>query len=145
MSEITFPYYKWDEDEEEDIHNPRIILRDIRTKFYEEVEEISIPDPIMIEKQILELKQKLEAIEHKLEQKQSKIKKTMTKGEIVYKKLQSKIEKKYTDKVVAIDVDNKKVVGIGNSIEEAYDDAVSNSDKKRFYFKKVGQKYTSSV
>jgi len=146
MKEIIIPSHRWDEEEEyDDIHNPEVILRDIREKFSEESEEIIIIDPAIIEKEILELKERLVEVEHEIAKKFSKAKKTMSKGELVYDKLQHQIEKQYMGKVVAIDVGNKKVIGIGNSIEEAHDDAICKSKKKRFYFKKVGQKHSSSI
>lgn len=66
-------------------------------------------------------------------------------GGHIYEELRKQIEEKYPDKIVAIDLENKTVVGVGNSVEEAYKEALKNSPKKRFYFRHVGKNYLARV
>jgi hypothetical protein len=68
---------------------------------------------------------------------------TNTRGSLVYDKLNKDLglDEKYAGKVVAIEVITKKVVGVGDSVDDAYADSKSKTDSKNLYFKKVGKEY----
>jgi predicted RNase H-like HicB family nuclease len=63
----------------------------------------------------------------------------MTPGERVYAKLRPELEG-LRGKYVAIDTENQKVVGVGNTLEEARNEAIQKTHKRQFYFRRVGQK-----
>lgn len=143
MKEVTIPSYRWDEEESEDNQDPQVTLAQIREIFSDEPEETMVYES-NIEDEMLELKLKLNELERIVEQ-ISLPKKRITKAEQVYEKLRSKLEKKSMGKIVAIDVNKADVVAIDDTIEEAYAKAITKSDKKRFYFRKVGQSQLSSI
>lgn len=47
-------------------------------------------------------------------------------------------ERIYLGKIIAIEVESKSSAGIGESLNEAYEDAVKKYPDKPFYFRKVG-------
>ena len=62
-----------------------------------------------------------------------------SKAEIIYETHEKEFKQKYLGKMIAIDVGTEKVAGVGDTIEQAYEDAVSKTDQNQFYFKRVGQ------
>ena len=66
-----------------------------------------------------------------------------TRGMAVYDEVNEEqgLDMKFAGKVVAIEIDTKKVVGVGDSVEAAYADARGKTDSKKLYFKKVGKDY----
>lgn len=60
-------------------------------------------------------------------------------GEEVYRKLRSELEKSHMGKVVAIDIKKEAIAGIGNDINEAYSSARKKYPNRAFYFRKVGE------
>lgn len=60
-------------------------------------------------------------------------------GEEVYRKLRSELEKSYMGKVVAIDIEKGAIAGIGNDINQAYRSARKKYPNRAFYFRKVGE------
>jgi hypothetical protein len=63
----------------------------------------------------------------------------------VYKKYREELEDKYLGKIVAIDSKSEEIVGIGNSVLEAYKEAIKKSEEKRFSFRRVGCKYVHRI
>jgi len=63
----------------------------------------------------------------------------------IYALFKDNLEKECFGKIVAIDTDSKEVVGIGDSILEAYDCAKSKTGKTQFDFRRVGYKYVHEV
>lgn len=61
-----------------------------------------------------------------------------TKADLVYEIHKKELEKEHFGKIVAIDIDSGTVVGIGDSIREAYKDARKKSEKTKFSYKRVG-------
>ena len=59
-------------------------------------------------------------------------------GEETYSKNKSKWEKSYFGKIIAIEVESKELAGVGESLDEAYEDALKKYPNKQFYFRKVG-------
>jgi len=60
-------------------------------------------------------------------------------GEKVYEENRGKLEKVYSGKVVAIEIESRKIAGVGESVDEAYRAAIKKYPKKQFYFRKVGK------
>lgn len=56
----------------------------------------------------------------------------------VYLKFKGDLEKHHYGKIVAIDVESEKIVGIGNSILEAYYEAKKKASKEKFSYRRVG-------
>jgi hypothetical protein len=59
-------------------------------------------------------------------------------GEEIYSKSKSKWEKSYFGKIIAIEVESRELAGVGESLDEAYEDALKKYPNKQFYFRKVG-------
>ena len=57
----------------------------------------------------------------------------------------SKIEAKNYGKIVAIDVDAEEIVGIGDSIIDAFKDARKHSRKETFAYRKIGFAYVHKI
>ena len=94
-----------------------------------------------IEEQIEKLKRELSSLKLGLDQKL-----VVNRGDAVYEKLLPTLEEKYYDMIVAIDTENEKVVGVGETIEEAYEHAKSERpEKKQFYFRRVGSSYVERI
>ena len=60
------------------------------------------------------------------------------------------LESKYMGKIIALDaidkdIDDVKIAGIGDSVIDAYNMAIKNSDSKLFSFMRVGSKYISRI
>jgi hypothetical protein len=70
-----------------------------------------------------------------------------TEGSLVYNELQKKLdlEAKYKNKFVAIDVKSKELVAEGNTLDEAYANALTNTKSRHLYFRKVGRPYLLRV
>lgn len=60
-------------------------------------------------------------------------------GEEVYRKLRSELEKSHRGKVVAIDIEKGAIAGIGDDINQAYRSARKKYPNRAFYFRKVGE------
>ena len=61
-----------------------------------------------------------------------------TKGEEIYEENKEKLEKAYLGKIVAIEIESGTVAGVGDTLDEAYEEAVRKYPRKKFYFRKVG-------
>lgn len=59
-------------------------------------------------------------------------------SDIIYQEHKTELEEKYFGKIVAIDNAERKIVGIGDTILEAFDEANTNTNKTKFSFKRVG-------
>jgi hypothetical protein len=59
-------------------------------------------------------------------------------GEDVYSENKDEWEKAYFGKIIAIEVESKELAGIGETLDEAYEDALKKYPDKQFYFRKVG-------
>jgi hypothetical protein len=70
---------------------------------------------------------------------QKEIRKVPSKADFVYSKFKDELEKEHFGKIVAIDVESEKIVGCGNSILEAYRDAMQKQTiMKQFAYRRVG-------
>lgn len=68
-----------------------------------------------------------------------------SKADVVYQLFKNELENKYVGKIVAIDVDSEKIVGIGDSILEAYKEAKKHSSKATFAYRRVGFSYVHRI
>lgn len=66
------------------------------------------------------------------------------KGERIYNKYKSEWEKLYYEKIIAIEVEEEKIAGVGDNLNEAYFNAIKTSPNKVYYFRKVGSCGTTS-
>lgn len=102
-----------------------------------------------IEKEEVSLKARIKMLETQceifakkiddLEQNKRAIEKPST-SQLIYDEQKSELEKQYFGKIVAIDNEERKVVGIGETILEAYTEAKASTKKDKFSFKRVGYK-----
>ncbi|MDG6989607.1 MAG: DUF2304 domain-containing protein [Nitrososphaerota archaeon] len=70
---------------------------------------------------------------------------TYSQGDTVYEKLRPKLEKESFGKIVAIDVSKGDVAGVGDTVEEAYENARSNRPEVvQFHFRRVGNSFVDS-
>lgn len=111
------------------------ITKDPIEDLYDELEVLKHQMSVM-SKNYLKLLQKME---------NKKTSKKPRMGETVYQQLKNSLEKKYKNKFVALDIKQKTVAGVGNTIDEAYEDAISKGDNTKFYFRKVGQQIPESL
>lgn len=59
-------------------------------------------------------------------------------GEDVYNENRAEWEKAYLGKVIAIEVESGALAGVGESLDEAYENALKKYPTKQFYFRKAG-------
>lgn len=98
------------------------------------VEEVSLRKRVkLLEAHCKMISKKLQEIE-----KWQEIRKKPTESEQIYAEQKNELEKEYFGKIVAIDNTTKKIVGIGNTIIEAYYDAKKNTSKDKFSYIRVG-------
>lgn len=95
----------------------------------------------LLEKRVKLLEAKVNELEGKTE---SPIK-LPTKADLIYEKYREDLEYSNMGKIVAIDSKMEKVVGIGDSILEAYENALGKSTGKQFTFRKVGCNYIHRI
>ncbi len=99
----------------------------------EDVVQTHVRDDVAtLQKQVDDLKSKVDEImlHLKLDSK--------CRGEIAYDKLNQSIEKKFLNQTVAIYLSNECMTGYGDTIEDAHEMAISNSNKNKFCFRHVG-------
>lgn len=124
---------------------PKITVQDIA---------FDLSDPLLILKIISDylwqfpksetlLEERVRKLEKELEQlkRQVKVHKVYTKADIIYEKKKNELERKYFGKIVAIDTETEEIVGIGDTLLEAYEMAKKKTSKDKFSFRKVGYPY----
>ena len=84
--------------------------------------------------------EKLEKLTQELRQSQKGTRK-LTKADHVYEVHKDKLEAEHFGKIIAIDTEEGKIVGMGDSVIAAYNDARKNSSKTEFAFRRVGYSY----
>ncbi|HEY4675397.1 MAG TPA: hypothetical protein VIH48_05020 [Candidatus Bathyarchaeia archaeon] len=72
-------------------------------------------------------------------------KRKLTKADFVVELNKKELETKYFGKIVAIDADSLEVVGIGDTILEAYNNAKEKTGKDQFDFRRIGYSYVYRV
>jgi|GEM_PF-564988 hypothetical protein len=68
-----------------------------------------------------------------------------TESDRIYEHFKAELEEKYYGKVVAIDDDLGRIVGIGDTLSDAYEAAKEATRKKQFDFKRVGYRYLNRI
>lgn len=91
-------------------------------------------------RELKELKEKVSDLEKRVGEKR-----TLTKVDYVYELHREELEKEHFGKVIAIDTELKEIVGIGNTVLEAYNNAQKKTDKDQFDFRRVGYEYIEKV
>ena len=86
------------------------------------------------------LVKRIEKLEKEVQElkKEKEIKRFPSKADLIYMEFKDELEKEHWGKIVAIDVESEKIVGVGNSILEAYYEAQKNTSKKQFSYRRVG-------
>jgi len=92
--------------------------------------ELKVKRIDLLEAEIRELKDKMNGKEVQ--------KPHLTAADIVYEENKMELERKHFGKIVAIDAESGKIVGIGRDMFEAYKNASKKSKKTKFAFRKVG-------
>jgi hypothetical protein len=100
----------------------------------ESVEEVALKKRVdVLEKQCAFFAKKLKAmIEQNREAEKPK------ESDLIYNEHKAEYEEKYSGKIIAIDNAERKVVGVGDTILEAYEKANAETSKTKFSFKRVG-------
>jgi hypothetical protein len=120
-----------------------VVFPDIETTFYNFVKSISshmieIREPT-VEERLQTLEKEVQKLKH--EDIKNVTMEKINKVNIVYERFREQLEQNDFGKIVAIDLDSEKIVGIGNSVMEAYKDALRNSERHSFSYKRVGSPY----
>jgi hypothetical protein len=72
-------------------------------------------------------------------------KRKRTEADRIYDRLKAELEKEHYGEIIAIDTELGRVVGIGDTLSEAYEKAKKATRKKQFAFKRVGYSYIGWV
>lgn len=68
-----------------------------------------------------------------------------TKADHIYQRFKEDLEQKHLGKIIAIDVEGEKILGIGDSVLEAYQDALQKTEKRQFTYRRVGRKFVHKL
>lgn len=94
---------------------------------------------ISLEKRVKALETKIKELEKKDFEFQP------TKADHIYERFKEDLEQKHFGKIIAIDVESEKILGIGDSVLGAYQDAIRKTEKRRFTYRKVGRKFVHKL
>ncbi len=103
------------------------------TNLISNIARTSLVEENPIEKRLKSLEKTIQDLK-----KEKGVKKTFSKADLIYYKFKDDLEKEHLGKIVAIDVDSEKIVGIGSSVLEAYSEAKKNTSRKQFSYRRVG-------
>lgn len=95
---------------------------------------------IDVTKEVLDLKKRVQELEMRVGERRRS-----TEANRVYELFQKELEKEHFGKIVAIDTELKQIVGIGDTLLEAYNNAKSKTGKDQFDFQRVGYRYIHKV
>lgn len=98
------------------------------------------PRVIDVTEEIGDLKKRVRELERRVGGKREP-----TKVDFVYELFKEELEEKHFGRIVAIDTDLEEIVGVGDTILEAYNKAKEKTGKDQFDFKRVGYKYIHKV
>lgn len=86
------------------------------------------------------LEKRVKCLEREVERlkTESEAKSLPSKADLVYLMFKDELEKEHYGEIAAIDVESKTIVGLGNSILEAYQKAKKKTGKKRFSYRRIG-------
>ena len=120
----------------DDMHDPLAFLDVLLT-----VSKLpSMKRTINVYHELIDLKKRVKELEKRVGGKIER-----TKVDYVYEFFREDLEKEHFGKIVAIDTDSEKIVGIGNTLLEAFNTAKENTGKEQFDFRRVGYKYLYTV
>lgn len=102
---------------------------------------------VRTDQQIIPERKEIESLKRRVGELERRVggKRLPTESDLIYKNIQKEYEEKYFGKIIAIDPQLRKVVGIGDSISEAYEKAQRKTKKDQFDFRRVGYNYIDSV
>lgn len=130
--------YVISEDEEQKVPVPRVMSGDL--PLLDDLFQFmgqSTPEPINpLEKRVAELEKRV----HELSQPQMGVKR-FTIADQIYKRFKERLEAEQFGKIVAIDTDLGEIVGIGDTVLDAYNKAKERTSKTKFAFRRVGYPY----
>lgn len=110
------------------------IFNDVKIK---QKQEQSLEDRVeSLENELIKLKTEREIVD------------TMSynEGDIIYGLFSKELELEHMGEIVAIDIDERKPVGYGKNISEAFLQAkIVNPNQEQFYFRKVGKSYLEKI
>lgn len=93
-------------------------------------------EPVDVISEIKDLKSRVRELERRVGKRRE-----ITKADIVYERFRKELEETQFGKIVAIDMESEEIVGIGDTVLEAYNMAQEKTGKDQFDFKRVGYKY----
>ena len=104
-------------------------------------------EPVDIIKELRELERKVRLLSNEVAELKKRLggRRKPTKADLVYEQYKAELEKRYFGKIVAIDTDLGEIVGVGDTILEAYEEAKKKTGKDKFDFRRVGFKYVFKV
>jgi hypothetical protein len=90
---------------------------------------------------------RLRELERRVEELEKRVpgRRQLIKADHIYLRFQEELEKNQFGKIVAIDSESEEIVGVGNDILEAYNEAKKKTGKTQFDFKRVGYPYIHRV
>lgn len=101
---------------------------------------ITTSGEVNLKTKVKQLETRCELITQKLQEleKRQGIRKEPTLSEIIYEEHKSELESERFGKIIAIDNAKKEVVGVGDTVLEAYYDAKEHSKNEKFSYIRVG-------
>lgn len=144
---MTHTYEEYDEAENsDDILREKLrkwgILKDETTSsIYSSLSEIF--NELKTKRYTRDIFGELDALKQKVQELEKRVggKREFTKADLVIEFKREELEKDHFGKIVAIDPDSMSIVGIGNSVLEAYREAKEKTGKDQFDFRRIGYKY----
>ncbi|MHA1431703.1 MAG: hypothetical protein ACTSRV_15125 [Candidatus Freyarchaeota archaeon] len=129
-------------------HTITSIIQSLLIRHFTTDKPVDITNEIIsLKKRVLELERILKERNTELETLKKRVggKRKPTKADYVYELFKEELEKEHFGKIVAIDTELKKIVGIGDTVLEAYRQAKKNTGKDQFDFRRVGYSYIHRV
>lgn len=111
------------------IEKAEFVERPTIENFYEEYKSTRI--------EVEELKAALEELVGK--------KRPLTQADYIYNRFKKELERDHRGKIIAIDIDRGCIAGIGDTVDDTYEQAVKETGKEQFAFKRVGFSYLDRV
>ena len=102
-----------------------------------EIRHVRTPD---VYAELISLKKRVQELEKRVGGKRK-----LTGVDFAIESNREELEKKYFGKIVAVGTDSLEVVGVGDTILEAYNNAKEKTGKDKFDFRRIGYKYIYRV
>jgi hypothetical protein len=90
---------------------------------------------------------RIEKLEETVEElkKGKELRRVSLKADVIYSKFREDLEKEHFGQIVAIDLESEQIVGVGNSVLEAYRMAREKTSKEEFSYRRVGLEYVHKL